>query len=319
VRVPRPGGWGGVPGGETQALQAHLARHTAPLDHDLLNRHLPAPGDAALARWLLARLELPPVHGLGVRSAHDRGADLDAAGALHLWRRFRLEAAHRLPAVPPGHKCGRMHGHSFGVMLHARGEGLDHDALGHGWAPLHAELDHRCLNDIAGLENPTSEVLAAWIWQRLRPVLPGLSQVSVFETASAGCHFDGGIYRIFKALRFESALVLETAPEGDPRRRLHGHSYTLRLHLCAPLDPVLAWTVDYGDVKTLFQPIYRELDHHRLDRLEGRSDAGTAALLHWIRARVQARLPQLDRIDLEETPGCGAMLCWGDHGPALPV
>jgi 6-pyruvoyltetrahydropterin/6-carboxytetrahydropterin synthase len=193
------------------------------------------------------------------------------------------------------------------------------DQLGALWAPLHAELDHACLNDIQGLENPTSEVLSHWLWDRLKPELPALSWVTVYETATAGCHFDGTHYRIWKERRFESALRLALAPEGDPRRRLHGHSYLLRLHLTAPLDDVLGWTVDYGDVKALFQPVYRRLDHHRLDELADLPDPDPGRLTLWMREALAGALPALDRIDLHETPGCGAVLCWGDLGPALPT
>ena len=133
----------------------------------------------------------------------------------------------------------------------------------HSGHPLQADLHHACLNDIPGLANPTSELLAAWLWQRLKAALPALSWITVYETATAGCHYDGRHYRIWKEQRFESALRLARAPEGDPRRRLHGHSYLLRLHLSAPLDQVLGWTVDYGDVKALFKPVYERLDHHR--------------------------------------------------------
>jgi 6-pyruvoyltetrahydropterin/6-carboxytetrahydropterin synthase len=202
--------------------------------------------------------------------------------------------------------------------------GIDFDRLAALWQPLHAELHYHCLNDIPGLETPTSERLAAWIWQRLKPQLPALSWVTVYETQTAGCHYDGAQYRIWKEQRFDSALRLATAPDGDPRRRVHGHSYLVRLHLNAPLDEVLGWTVDYGEVKSCFKPIYDQLDHHLLNELPGLidrsalSDADPASLARWIRQQVAPRLPQLDRIDLLQTPGCGAVLCWGEEGPALP-
>ncbi len=80
----------------------------------------------------------------------------------------------------------------------------------------------------------------------------------------------------------------------------------------------MGWTVDYGDVKELFKPVYKRLDHHLLNKLPRLNDADAASLALWVREEVVARLPQLDRIDLHETPGCGAVLCWGDLGPALP-
>ncbi|KAA6186992.1 6-pyruvoyl tetrahydropterin synthase [Thiohalocapsa marina] len=327
VQAELSDGWAPFAGAETDALQQALAEAVAPLDYAELNAEVPVPTDENLARWIRRRLagRVPGVRAVGVRSTADTGVDLDAADHAHLWHRFRFEAAHRLPRVPAGHPCGRMHGHGFEVILHADQDlagadmGIDFDVIAAAWAPLADVLHHACLNDLPGLENPTSELLSQWIWQRLRRELPALSWVSVYETATAGCHYDGKHYRIWKDLRFESALRLIQAPEGDGRRRLHGHSYLLRLHLVAPLDEVLGWTVDYGDVKALFKPVYARLDHHRLDELPGLEQADPGRLARWIRSQAVEPLPQLARIDLQQTPGCGAMLCWGDLGPALPT
>jgi 6-pyruvoyltetrahydropterin/6-carboxytetrahydropterin synthase len=117
---------------------------------------------------------------------------------VEIFREFTFEAAHRLPYVPAGHKCARLHGHSFRVAVHLEG-GVDDRA---GWvrdfadvtesmAPLLDCLDHRYLNEIDGLENPTSEILARWIWERLLPSLPELSQVVVRETCNSGCVYRG--------------------------------------------------------------------------------------------------------------------------------
>jgi len=321
VRAELPDDWAPFPGGATDALTSGLEGCVAALDYRDLNEHLPIPTDENLARWVRECLEVPGIESVGIQSTRDQGADLDRAEHVHVWRRFRFEAAHRLPNVPEDHKCGRMHGHGFEVILHADQDlgsgdmGVDFDHLGEVWAPLHAELYYACLNDMEGLENPTSEMLSAWLWRRLKPLLPALSWVTVYETATAGCHYDGAHYRIWKEQRFESALRLVKAPDGDPRRRLHGHSYLLRMHLTAPLDQVLGWTVDYGDVKEL----YKQLDHHLLNEVPRLGDADPASLALWMREEAAAQLPQLDRIDLHERPGCGAVLCWGDLGPALPT
>jgi 6-pyruvoyltetrahydropterin/6-carboxytetrahydropterin synthase len=109
-------------------------------------------------------------------------------------RSFRFEAAHLLPHAPEGHKCRRLHGHSFGVTITVAGrlaepEGwvCDFGDLTRAWAPLHEQLDHRYLNDVAGLENPTSELLAAWIWERLIALLPGLAAIEIAETCTSRC------------------------------------------------------------------------------------------------------------------------------------
>lgn len=117
---------------------------------------------------------------------------------MELFKEFTFEAAHRLPNVPEGHKCARLHGHSFRVTVHVEGP-VDEEL---GWVidfgdisavvkPLVAQLDHYYLNDIPGLENPTSEVLARWIWERLHPSLPLLSAVAVRETCTSGCIYRG--------------------------------------------------------------------------------------------------------------------------------
>ena len=197
--------------------------------------------------------------------------------------------------------------------------GVDYDLLDTLWAPIHAELDHTFLNDIPGLENPTSELISSWLWARLKPELPELSWVTVFETSQCGASFDGASYRIWKEVTLDSALCLPQAPEGDLRRRVHGHTYTLRLHLSAPLDQVMGWTVDFGDVKTLFDPIFKAIDHRPLHEIADLGQADVGSLARWIRARAEPELPQLNRIDLYETRGCGAILSWGGRDIALPI
>ena len=113
---------------------------------------------------------------------------------MEIFKTFTLEAAHRLPHVPPGHKCARLHGHSFVVEVHVQGEigaetgwVADFADIKRAFQPIHDRLDHNYLNEIEGLENPTSEHLAGWIWRRLISELPGLCRVVVRETCTTGC------------------------------------------------------------------------------------------------------------------------------------
>ncbi len=117
---------------------------------------------------------------------------------VRLTREYRFEAAHRLPKVPPGHKCERLHGHSFKIEISIAGPVdeetgwfIDYGEVDEVWEPLDAQLDHYYLNDIEGLENPTSEILARWIWDRMKPALPGLCRVTVHETCDARCEYEG--------------------------------------------------------------------------------------------------------------------------------
>lgn len=117
---------------------------------------------------------------------------------MRLERDYRFEAAHSLPRVPAGHPCARVHGHSYHITVAVEGEidpalgwVIDFAAIDEVLAPLIAKLDHRNLNDIEGLENPTSENLAVWLWQRAAPRVPGLAEVQVSETASSRCIYRG--------------------------------------------------------------------------------------------------------------------------------
>lgn len=123
---------------------------------------------------------------------------MGTAVTIDVFKDFHFEAAHRLPHVPEGHKCARLHGHSFQVRLYVRGEidprtgwVLDFADIKAAFKPILDQLDHYYLNDIPGLDNPTSENVARWIWAQTRSVLPLLSGVEVRETCTSGCIYRG--------------------------------------------------------------------------------------------------------------------------------
>jgi 6-pyruvoyltetrahydropterin/6-carboxytetrahydropterin synthase len=118
---------------------------------------------------------------------------------MEIWKEFSFDAAHLLPNVPDGHKCRRLHGHTYTVRVHVRGEPdpsvgwiVDFADIKAAFDPIRDRLDHYYLNEIEGLENPTAEVLSRWIWQRLAPRLPGLSRIEIQETCTSGCTYEGG-------------------------------------------------------------------------------------------------------------------------------
>lgn len=117
---------------------------------------------------------------------------------MRLYKEFTFEAAHRLPHVPAEHKCARLHGHSFRVTVEVEGPidarygwVIDFADIKRAGEPIVEQLDHRYLNEIEGLENPTSEHIARWIWRRLKPELPLLSRITVAETCTSGCVYEG--------------------------------------------------------------------------------------------------------------------------------
>ncbi|MFT4099237.1 MAG: 6-carboxytetrahydropterin synthase QueD [Rhodoblastus sp.] len=111
---------------------------------------------------------------------------------------FTFEAAHRLPNVPPTHRCHRMHGHSYRIELTLEGPVDPHTGfvadffdIEAAFAPLLAQLDHHCLNDIEGLDNPTAENIAVWVWDRIRPALPLTHAIRVYETRDCWAEYAG--------------------------------------------------------------------------------------------------------------------------------
>jgi len=117
---------------------------------------------------------------------------------MEIFKEFHFEAAHRLPNVPEGHKCARLHGHSFHLRLYLTGPVgetsgwvLDFSDIKRTFKPILERLDHYYLNDIPGLDNPTSENIARWIWVQTKPLLPALSAVELRETCTSGCIYRG--------------------------------------------------------------------------------------------------------------------------------
>lgn len=341
--------WPPYSGGEVPALLEQLQGYSRELDYQSLNAFMPDPNDINVARWFGERFggvgeadRSASVSRLALQSTPDQGVVIDAgqhgggSNAPIVWRRYRFQAAHQLPHVPAGHKCGRLHGHGFEVVLYVAcgDESITYQTLDLAWEGVFGLLGWRCLNDIPGLDNPTSEMLSSWLWQRLRDNLPSLVAVSVYETASCGATFDGERYRIWKDFTIDSATRYRHAggrvvggvggAEGieDPRARVHGYTYTLRLNLSAPLDQVMGWTVDFGDVKEVFSPLFKALDHHPLHdnpELALVSDGDTGSMARWLFVKTRGLLPELVGLDLFETEGCGSSVGTDLPGVVLPL
>ena len=117
---------------------------------------------------------------------------------VELSKTFGFNAAHYLPHVDVKHKCQKLHGHSWKVEITVKGEVdkekgwfMDFKDLNDAWQPIKEIVDHNVLNDVEGLENPTSEMLAVWIWDKISYKLPGLYSIVIQETDSAKCVYMG--------------------------------------------------------------------------------------------------------------------------------
>lgn len=313
------------PGGEIDTIKARLQTQIKKLDYSLLNDHINVPTDENIARWINAHCYVPGTQAISVQSTVDEGLEIDNHGMAHVWRRYHFQAAHQLPNVPAGHKCGNMHGHGFAVVLQAShhvGDGdlsIDYALLDTHWKPVFELFDHSCLNEIEGLQNPTSERISQWIWQKIKPNFVDLSAVTVYETASCGASFNGEKIQIWKEFTLDSSTYSKNAPDSNPRSKLHGYTYLLRLHLAGPIDEVMGWAVDFGDVKEKFAPVFKTIDHKPLHLIPDLPDTDVASLSKWVLKEAKKQLPQVFRVDIFETKGCGASTYAGSKGPILPI
>ena len=304
-----------------QAFQQALAKCVAPMDFGFLGDVLDRPTDERMARWIVTHLEGgSQVLSTGVRSADPWICTINPTGGIRVCHTFQFEAAHWLPAVPADHQCARLHGHRFSAAIVVDAAAYSEDSMQLyerimlAWQPIQQSLEGNCLNDIAGLENPTSEVLAEWVWQQLQSDLEGLTAVIVCETGSAGCHFDGQHFSIWKDQLFESALP---NPGASTSTRVTGRSYRLRLHLRAPLDEVIGWVHDFGDVRESFRPFMQQLDHHQLDDLPLQPPGSSLGLARWLMQELVSHMPKTYRIDLFDSEATGIILKQAGPPPLL--
>lgn len=117
-----------------------------------------------------------------------------------LYKEFTFDSAHFLPYVPEGHKCKEMHGHTYRLRVWLEGKPdarlgwiIDFAELKKIVKPVVGALDHKCMNNVPGLENPTCELIAVWIWDQLKPLLPALKRIELHETPTSGVIYEGDL------------------------------------------------------------------------------------------------------------------------------
>lgn len=295
-------------GSKASADQLNIALQNACMAFDLndLNEFFDLPDDLTIAKHIHEQLKsvLKTDVEIHLQSAVDIGVSVRHDGT-DVWLSGEFSAAHFLPNVPEGHQCGRLHGHGFKVRLLAdAGENAAQSlaALRFAWQGLFEQLNHRHLNHIEGLANPTSENLTEWLWQYLQNS-PNVSiqAVEVFETASAGSRRDASGFTIWKDVRFEAAKPF------DDQGRYTGHSYLARLFLHGDKpDATAGWLRDFADVKAIFKPFYAQLDHFALDAISDLHGFDAVHVAAWIAAQLRTDLPELSRVEVFENESSGA-------------
>jgi len=289
-------------------LEKRVAPVLKQMNYGFLNEvtALQHPSDSILLEWIQQELsdfscEQLKLKQLKLLSTQNTGSILDSSGLKYAFHHFMLHSAHFLPHVPLGHKCGRLHGHNFGILLQWKFDSsetiLNYEEIRQRFAPCYEQLNKKLLNDISGLENPTSENLSAWIWHQLKAENPLLDQVTVYETRSSGSTYDGKGWNCFKQFSMDGAI------QGEDD--LMGHTYEVRLYISGDVDTKLGWIVDFGDIKDSFKPYFKTLDHHALHEVEGMQAPTLANIAKWIAIKLSPSLPQLSQIEIWNTEYSG--------------
>ncbi|MBF0350296.1 MAG: 6-carboxytetrahydropterin synthase [SAR324 cluster bacterium] len=270
------------------------------LDYSLLNEStgLDNPTDSSLVHWIRDNLATPctQVRLIGTPKTE---YILDAQG-MHGCVETILHSSHFLPNVPPGHKCGRLHGHNFGVKLQWHGN-TSVAEIQIVSEPVLEKLNQTLLNQIPGLENPTSENLSFWLWNTLHPLIPCLEEVTVFETQTAGSTYSGnGVWECFKSFSMDSAVPWNSSYQG--------FTYEITLRVSGTLNPALGWIRDFGEIKDVFAPVFFLLDHRALDGVDGLVSSDLADIGTWLVEKLRHDLPEISGVDLWNTESTGMSL-----------
>ena len=198
-----------------------------------------------------------------------------------------IDAAHHLPHVPAGHPCARLHGHRFLISIAFDGMNIPRGWPAF-WQTLRRQFHNTCLNQQAGLDNPTSEKFSEHLFLLIRKQYASLSWVCIQETQTSNSVFDGERFHIWKNQRFESAII-------QSHHSHTGRSVDVRLHLSGLLEKDRGWVRDFTEIKSIFKPLYDQvLDHHALDRQQ----AQPSSLSRWLLAQLSSDIPELAAVEL---------------------
>jgi|TARA_B110000263_G_scaffold209386_1_gene191409 6-pyruvoyltetrahydropterin/6-carboxytetrahydropterin synthase len=286
-------------------LKENLSDIIDPINYSFLNDGFKNTSDISLAGQLFKKYNHNSLSDAYISSTLTQGACFSRSENPLIWKKFSFQAAHKLPNVSQGHKCGNMHGHTFEVIVSAKSsnntqqELIELDRICN---LLYQELNKKCLNDMEGLENPTSEIISSWIFSKIKESYNFISKVEVMETTHAGCSFDGKDYKIWRDQKLESAVSYES------EESVYGFGYTARLYVESPIDEVFGWVMDFGDIKEVFKPVFLQMDHHYLNELDNLDNPSVVGLVEWMGSQLRQLFPQLSRVGLYESKGNGAEL-----------
>lgn len=248
--------------------------------------------DRAILDYVMENLECTTDMKLVLQSSRDDITFVLADGTPGFGLRRLIHAAHFLPHVPKNHKCSRLHGHTFDLRFFFQSK----SAFDRFKFQESIDRFNRCLlNEIPGLENPTSELFAIHLYETLQDEFKGLLAVEVYETDNSGCLYTGNSkVQTFKRFDLQSA---SPAVAGG----YEGYSYEMIPVISMPVHQQLGWTMDFSELKKMVEPLRKILDHHDLSKSTGMDLSRPQDLQEFLFKQLRKDLPQLVEIRLRKS------------------
>ena len=325
IQCLMPSGIAPYPGSEVDVMRSRLETQLKKIDYSQLNDFVPVPTDENLARWVNSHCYVPSTQLIGVQSTADGGVEIDVRGHAHVWRRYAFNSVRRLEGLPLGHVCGREHSHQFEVIIHADhqiGDGdisIDYDYLGSCWAPVEQELNLANLNLLSDLNDPSSEWLSSWIWNKLKGKVVDLSRVTIYESPSCGVSFNGVVYHVWNEISFNCGIHKQSLDPTKAGPHLHLQPFLARLYFTLDAEHLNSLSVANGGAKEKVSSVFQKIDNKLAMDLEGIELGTPKGVAVWIFNSLELELPQIERVELFESRGCGVIVSSGFFDSVVPV
>ena len=326
IQCSMPAGIAPYPGGELEVMKSRLALQIAKLDYSDLNKIVETPTDENLARWVNSHCYVPSTQKIGVQSTADSGVEIDTHGKAHVWRRYVFQSIRRLKNLPEGHVCGAEHSHSFTVIVHVDHEigerdiSVDYDFIDERWAHVSKDLNFVNLNSVSGLGEPSTENLAKWVWTQLKKEVQDVSRVTIYEAPFCGVTFNGINFHVWNESSFSCGVLRRTVSSISQSELVTSHqSFSVRIYVSQPSIEDSNLMAATGGAKECLDTALALIDSKMVAQLPEFLDSSTKCIAMWIHKQLAQQIPNVERVELFETRGCGVIVSSGFAETVIPV
>ena len=314
------------PGGELEVMQSRLGMQIAKLDYSDLNVAIDTPTDENLARWVNTHCYVPSTQKIGIQSTSDSGVEIDTRGRAHVWRRYVFQSIRHLKNLPEGHVCGIEHSHSFVVIVHVdhqlgeRDISVDYDFIDECWSQVVKKLSFVNLNLLSNLSEPSTENLSSWIWNELRILVRDVSRVTIYESPRCGVTFDGVKFHVWNESSFNCGVLKRDTHSKSQSNLVTAHqAFSIRIYVSQLAGQETSLNVATGGARECLDATLALIDSKVVAHLSDITDTSTKSIALWIHNKIVQKIPNIDRVELFETRGCGVIVSSGFAETVIPV